>query len=112
MEKVEITTADGATGDLENNIAVFDNDWLGDLNYSWSVFGFHVIVVLSKYSLTDFDAVLALPTQRLHFLGRVTVFATVLTRVGDILNRGSRAIANQLLNLVCCLRQCHVCGME
>ena len=66
VQEVEIAAADGTAGDFENDIPVFDDARFGHVDHLHRVF--------------------AHPRQSLHRFRRVAVFASFLSRVGDILD--------------------------
>lgn len=65
VEEMEVGAADGAAGDFEDNIAVFDDDGAG-------------------YFL-DFDVAFTHPAQSFHGLGGMAILCTIPGRVADIL---------------------------
>lgn len=66
VEEMQVGAADGAAGDFEDDIAVFDDNW------AWN--GLH------------FDRAFAHPAQGFHGLGRVAILGAVAGRVGNVLN--------------------------
>lgn len=81
---MEVGAADGAAGDLKDDIAGLNDLGLG--------------------ALDNLDCVLALPDQSLHGLAGVAILSSVSCRVGNVLSGDSVvAVANGLLSQGCCL---------
>lgn len=79
VEEMQVRAADCRSGDLENDIAVLDDLWLGAVNH--------------------LDFVLAHPCKSLHCLALVAPLLLV-AGVGDILGSGGlTTVTNGLLNL-------------
>lgn len=89
MQQVQVGTTDSRASDLQDDIAVLDDD--------------------RARNRDDFDFVLCLPDQRLHGLGRVSVLGAIASWVRDILGRdGVATVADDLFDQVCSLGERHV----
>lgn len=106
VEEMQIGAADSATGDLEDDVAVFDYDRLGHIHCGSG--GQYIDrrqnVCRLRIRLTNADIILAHPAQGLHVDVWVAIFRSVNGWVSDVLcGIGIVAVAEELFDFVCCL---------
>lgn len=108
---MQVASANGASRDLQYDIAVFKGLGFGSVNYKeQGLLSIRTAKLHGQTLLTYFDRVLAHPHQRLHcFARRIAKLLGVPRRVGSILLRdGVIAMTQDFLEQVGSLRQGHI----
>ena len=100
MKKMQITSTNGATGNLQDHISVLDDFRLGRFNYPNTLIS-RPDQIIPLAVLTNFDRVLPHPDQRFHRLAAgVCVLGPISSGVCQILFRdGIVTMAHGFLGL-------------
>ncbi len=104
MQQMEVTPAHGGSGDLQDDISVFDDSGFGSIDYCIRQYSMTIPLARKEDSgpHTDFDLLLSLPYQSLHCFIRIAYSFVV----GYILLEVLFLVADDLFDQVGCLR-CH-----
>lgn len=103
---MQVTTADCAARDFNDNISVVDDlglDGLDCANEQSSVKGRKVGTVVIP---TDFNSILPLPRKSLHLLAMITVVVGII--IGHIGGDGFLLMCHRLLHYISSSRCCHL----